>query len=752
MVTRMFEFLFKYSRATYERAELVFASGWPVSLLVALSVVAAVAIGISIWHRRAGLGVVRATVLGALQTALVAAVLVLLWRPALVTQTLRPQENSVAVLLDTSGSMLYGDKDTSRLQEAVDSLTDSALPALESKFTVNLFSFAGDLVELTSLEQVPAPGPLTHIGDALLNVLRGAQSGAVAAVVLVSDGADNSSDFDAAKIAEIASFGVPVHTVGVGAETIPNDLELEDVQLPSVGLAGSTVSAQVSIRHSGPGLAQLKIYDGDAILTSEAIQLPATTGVTTRWVDIDVGAAGVRDLKFALDALPNETNVINNSRLRPMEVPEQRRHILYIEGEPRWEYKFIRRAIDENPAVRVASLLKTTPNKFYRQGVETPDELVGGFPTEELELFGYDALMIGSFEAAALTPAQHDMIRDFVSRRGGSLLMLGGRRSLTDGGWGATSVAELLPVRLPELDGPSFVRESAKAILAPAGLTSAITRLEPNDEANRAAWEGLPDLADFQTLGELKPGAETLLEARFAGNTAPLLVQQRYGLGNVYVLATGGTWRWQMQLPHEDLRHETFWRQFLQAAATTAPQPVTLTSERVFYGDESTVMLRAEVRDKSYQPASDAAVTLEVSDGLGPPTTLDMTPVAGERGLYEAAYETAHTGVFRFEAAAKAADSEELGRARFAVRREDGVLEHYHVQQNRPLLERLAAATGGTYFPVSDVSRLPEAVSFSEAGSVERQVLDLWNIPLAFMLLLLLKSAEWLVRLYWGRL
>ena len=289
-------------------------------------------------------------------------------------------------------------------------------------------------------------------------------------------------------------------------------------------MPGSTVSAQVSIRHSGATLAQLKVYDGDAILASEAIQLPATTGVTTRWVDIDVGEAGVRDLRFALDALPGETNVINNSRLRPMEVPEQRRHILYIEGEPRWEYKFIRRAIDDAPAVRVASLLKTTPNKFYRQGVESPDELTDGFPTEELELFRYDALMIGSFEAAALTPEQHDMIREFVSRRGGSLLMLGGRRGLTDGGWGATSVAEVLPVRLPELDGPSFVREPAKAVLAPAGRTSALTRLAADDEANEAAWGALPDLADFQTLGERKPGAETLLEAEFGGRTEPLLV------------------------------------------------------------------------------------------------------------------------------------------------------------------------------------------------------------------------------------
>jgi hypothetical protein len=295
-----------------------------------------------------------------------------------------------------------------------------------------------------------------------------------------------------------------------------------------------------------------------------------------------------------------------------------------------------------------------------------------------------------------------------------------------------------------------------------------MTRLAPTDAQNEAAWEALPDLADFQTLGAPKAGAEILLQAEFQDRTEPLLVAQRYGLGHSYVLATGGTWRWQMQLPHEDQQHETFWRQLLQAAATTAPQPVTLTSDRVFYGDESTVSLRAEVRDKTYQPATDATVTVEVSDGMGPPTTVEMTPVAGERGLYEAAYETTHTGVFRFEAvartagdaavedapegAAQEAAAEELGRARFAVRREDGVIEHYHVQQNRPLLERLAEATGGSYFAVNDVSRLPEAVSFSEAGSVERQVLDLWNIPLAFLVLMLLKAGEWLLRLYWGRL
>jgi uncharacterized membrane protein len=747
----LFELLFKYSRATFERSEFVFASGWPIWLLVTLIVAAAALVGVSLARRKLGLSVLQLVTFAGIQTLLIGALFVLAWRPALVTQTLRPQENSVAVLVDTSGSMLYGDGDRSRLQEAIDGLSESALPDLESKFEVNLFSFAGDVLEMPSLEQVPAPGPVTHIGDALLSVLRGAQSGAIASVVLVSDGADNSAGFDAAQIAEIASFGVPVHTVGVGAENIPGDLEIEDVQIASVGLPGSTVSAQVSIRHSGAALAQLKVYDGDAILASEQIQLPNTTGVTTRWVDIDVGKAGVRDLRFALDALAGETNTINNSRLRPMEVPEQRRHILYIEGEPRWEYKFIRRSLEEGFAVRVASLLKTTPNKFYRQGVESPDELTDGFPTDELKLFAYDAIMIGSFEAASLTPEQHDMIREFVSRRGGSLMMMGGRRGLADGGWGATSVAEALPAQLPMLDGPSFERNPAKAILTPLGRTSALTRLDADEEANAVTWTSMPDLADFQHISDLKPGAEVLLEAQINGRNEPLLVHQRYGLGNSYILASGGTWRWQMQLPHEDQRHETFWRQLLQALATSAPQAVTLTSNQVFYGDESEVTLRADVRDKKFQPAADATVSLSVSDGLGPPTTLEMTPVAGERGVYQATYETTHTGVFRFEAAAKAGD-EDLGTARFAVRREDGVVEHYHTQQNRALLERLAGATGGTYFTMGDVANLPEAVSFSDAGSVERQVLDLWNMPIIFLLLLLLKGGEWLLRLYWGRL
>jgi hypothetical protein len=237
----------------------------------------------------------------------------------------------------------------------------------------------------------------------------------------------------------------------------------------------------------------------------------------------------------------------------------------------------------------------------------------------------------------------------------------------------------------------------------------------------------------------------------FGDDLHPLLVHQRYGAGNVYVLATGGTWRWQMGLPHDDLRSETFWRQLTQAMATAALRNVALSADKTFYGDEAEVKLRAEVRDKSFAPAAAATVEVMVTDGRGLEQPIAMTPVVGEPGIYEATYETQRAGVYRFAAKASV-DGEEVGTGRFAVRREDGVVENFRVQQDRALLERIAAATGGRYFALADVAGLPEAVSFSEAGIVERQVLDLWNMPAFFLLLMLLKGSEWLLRLFWGRL
>ena len=110
-----------------------------------------------------------------------------------------------------------------------------------------------------------------------------------------------------------------------------------------------------------------------------------------------------------------------------MLVSDAKRKILYVEGEPRWQFRFLRRAEEDDPSVTIVSMLRTSENKIYRQGVSSPDELADGFPTKAEDLFGYSGIIIGSVAADYFTATQQELIREYVDRRGGGVLFLGGR-------------------------------------------------------------------------------------------------------------------------------------------------------------------------------------------------------------------------------------------------------------------------------------------------------------------------------------
>ena len=144
----MFELLFKYSRATFEQGEFLFASGWPVWLLVAVSLVAMTGVGYSLMQRRDSLSLGKLIALAGIQTAMVALVLVLLWQPALSSDRLRSEDNVVALLIDTSTSMSYGEAEESRLQQVVAALNDGALGALSANLETRLYAFSEDTMTI----------------------------------------------------------------------------------------------------------------------------------------------------------------------------------------------------------------------------------------------------------------------------------------------------------------------------------------------------------------------------------------------------------------------------------------------------------------------------------------------------------------------------------------------------------------------------------------------------------------------------
>jgi uncharacterized membrane protein len=729
----------------------VFSSGWPGWLLALLVICAGAGLW---WHMRQNHGRLegrRPWAIWGLQFATAALILLLLWQPAIGIRSLRSQQNVVAVLLDTSRSMALGEGETSRLDQARQALAGGVLEQLQQKFRVRLYSFSGQLDRLASLDQVPPPGNATRIGDAVAGVLRESAALPLGAVVVVSDGSDNSGGFDRKVLAEIRQSNVPVHTVGVGRTELPEDTELSDVVVAPRALPNSRLNAQLTIRHNAAEQKETRITvrDGSRILASKPITLRRGEPVQIEFVDFSAGEPGIRNLLFVLDPLPGEKIAGNNSLTRVVDVPRKRRRILYVEGEPRWEYKFIHRAVEHDPSVQLVTMLRTSPNKFYRQGVDHVDELADGFPVKPEELFAFDALILGSIEAAYFTPEQQDMIKEFVNRRGGTLLLLGGRHGLADGGWGTSKVAEVLPVALSTGDATTFVREKAPVELTVQGADSLICRFDDDPEKNAKLWKEMPDLADYQRVGELKPAAVELLGFKLGGETQPLLVLQNYGRGRAMILASGGTWRWKMGLPHDDTRHYTFWQQLLRSLVANSPGTVTISSDQTLYADRSDVTLRAEVRTKEYQPANNATVTAVVTPETGAPLTLELSPSAEEPGVYESNLTAAAPGAYRVEVSAFVGD-QSLGSEAFHFRRQDGVAEDFRPAQNRELLTKLAEQTGGRYWTLDDLAGLPEEIRFSEAGVTAREIMDLWDMPFFFLLLLSLRAGEWLLRRRWG--
>jgi uncharacterized membrane protein len=746
----MFELLFTHPLWAYRTGVFAFASAWPLWLLVVSIVVAVVLIVATLWRRRQ-LGWRLLVPVGILQSLLAAAILCLLWRPVLNVERVRDRENVLAVAIDASASMAYGDEDRSRLQEVAGALQNGALAKLEDTFEVRLFSFAQTTTPLDSLESIPAPGPQTRIGDSLVQVLQSAGSVPLAGVVLFSDGAENGGSLSEERLTELASYGVPIHTVGVGPEQIAGDLELERLEVPSSAPVGSTVTAQVGIRHEGAAKTRLRVYDQQTIVAARDIELPADTTATNLTIDLPAGEPGTHELRFTLDALDGERNTINNTRTRVVDVPATRRNILYVEGEPRWEYKFVRRAAERDRALRLASVVHTTPNKYYRQGIDTAGELADGFPATAAELFAYDAVVIGSYEAATLRPEQHRLLKEFVDHRGGSVLMLAARHGMASGGWQNAAIAQTLPAQLAGRQIMGLVQRPVRAQPTLYGAQSPILRFDPDPKRNADRWKNLPVLADYQALGKLKPGAIVLLEGNADRARMPLLLWQHYGRGATFLLATASTVRWQMQLPPQDETHEVFWRQLLHAISATAPPRASIEPERLAYDDERNVRLVAELHNERFEPINDASVELRIAPQTEPEFTQPMQPSGQGDGRYVAGIDAASAGLYRIEMTARAG-GREVGSATTHVLRNDGVAEHFATNQHRAVLERLAAMTGGRYWKLSELDGLAAAIPYSKAGVVERQTLDLWNLPAVFLLLLLLKLSEWLLRLRRGRL
>ncbi len=753
-------FLFGHEQAVFTNGRFGFDVR-PGPLLLVLFVILAGAFIYFVYLRpRIRLSKRTTATLIALRVALLTVLVTLLLRPVVVVSSVIPRSSYVAIMVDDSVSMKLRDMPdgNARIDTVKQSLLatgpNSFLSRLDAKFKTSLYGFAGAVSRLKGAEDLFAEGRTSDVAGALDEAIKRSSGMPLSAVVLATDGASNVPRDLAATLRELRARDIPVFTVGVGNTARPVDAELTRINMPRRVLVGSRVNIESYVGLSGYQATKVLMgvrEDGRAIKTEE-INL---RGNDTQAVNLEITPTtpGIHRYTVEVTPLDGELTVENNKQDAVVEVISGPLRLLHVEGEPRWELGKIRESLALNEKnITLVSLQRTGENKFYRQGIASQTELVSGFPVTEEELFAYDGLVIGSVEAGFFTADQLRNIEAFVARRGGGLLAIGGRLSFDGGKYKGTTIDDLLPVSLTggATDDAMSFAPVYKPVLTGAGQTHPITRLQDDRGANQKAWNELPPISVSQVLANVKPGASVLLEARRVegggSQSAPLLVQQRYGRGQTLALTSADTWRWRMRMDSKNNAHETFWRQMLRYVVSGTPRQIEIGAERDVYAMDDVVNIVADIRDKRFNPVSDAHATARVTKPSGLVVDVPLTfTTLNSVNTYAGQFKADELGAHRIELIGTSAGLGALS-ATSNVLVSDLNREYYSAAQNSDLLKRISTETGGKYYTPAEAQSLLDDLVYRQTPYSERVTKDLWDMPINFMLIIGLLSAEWFLR------
>ena len=751
LLDAVFTFLFKYPLRLYQRGDVVFAPGVPPAVLAIAAALGVAFVAFTYTRVRISRRPDRFVLL-ALRVAVVALLGVCLLRPALVLTTSVPQRNVLGILLDDSRSMRLADLDaTTRLEAVQRAFAESTalVRALSERFALRFFRFGADAGPLASPQGLTGNAARTDLATALDAAREELAGFPVAGLIVVTDGADNSGNALDNPVLALRAKSIPVHTVGVGQERFARDLGIERAILPASALVGAGVvlDALVSVRGLNGQRTVVTVEADGRIVATQALALPERGDQARARLRLPALDPGTYRLTVRVAALEGETVTENNEYHTVLEMRPGPEKILYVEGEPRPEFAFLRRAV-AGDSVRLVGLLRSATGKFLRLGVDDSLELVAGFPTTRTELFRYRALILGSVEAAFFTGDQLRMIADFVSRRGGGLLALGGRGALGEGGFGGTPVADVLPLPLGSVDRDSAAPPLEVAIRpTPAGLGHPALMLGAAGARDR--WDSLPPLTVVNALGRPRPGATVLLSGRptQGGGEVPALTVQRYGRGVAAVLGVQDTWLWQMHaaVPLEDQTHETLWRQVLRWLLEGVPERVEVVATPARAGPHEPVTLRARVTDEGFLDVNDAQVTAQVIAPSGRTVDVPLEWTLREDGSYAGRLLPEEQGVYRITAdARRGRDTTRSAPVSLLV--DDHGADVERAELRAPALRRLASETGGRYYSLDAAGQLAEDVAYTESGVTVRETRDLWDMPAMFLALLTLLGVEWGLR------
>lgn len=689
-------------------------------------------------------------------------------------------ENEVIVLVDTSASLgvaesVGGETRAAQVQAALaDGAADAAwIKALGDDFRLRLLRSGSQTASVPHFRGLTFDGTRSDFCRAVMTLRAGGSN--LAAVIVVSDG--NATD---AAAWQAQAGGVPVFTVLVGEKAPPKDLRIEEARVATSPFEDAPVT--ITARVAGSGKATLRVLDEQKKpVVTEKVTLSSGVPQTVR-LRVPVAKPGVSFYQLEGKAEEvQETVLANNTRLLAADRGAGPYRVLYVTGRPNWEYKFLRRAIAGDDDIQMPALVRIAKREpkfqwrghagesvnplfrgfgakegeeaqrydqpvILRLGTRDAKELSEGFPKAAEDLFAeFRAIILDDIEAAFFTQEQMHLIERFVSERGGALLMLGGQECYQSGGYANTPVGRMLPVYLDRAASAPPVQD-ARFNLTREGWLEPWMRLRAERAEDEKRLGTMASFYSVNPVSSIKPGASILATVSDAQAAYPALVVQRFGEGRVGSVLIGDLWRWGL---HDDESHkdmDRLWRQLMRWLVVDVADAISFAAENDA-ADREHVRLAVRVRDRAFKANSDALVKIEVTQPDGTKSQLYAEPSLKEAGLFEAEFFAAKSGNYRATASVEDAEKRKpLGTKAVGWTHDPLAAEFDRLEPNRELMQRIATETGGKMIALNEIAKLPEMLRRIRVPVEITLATPLWHTPWIFLAIVVLLTAEWLLR------
>jgi hypothetical protein len=617
----------------------------------------------------------------------------------------------------------------------------------------------------------------------------GPNQGKVLGIVLFTDGQHNWGPSPVAKAIELGQRGLPIYPVALGARRAPPDVAVAGVKAPAAVFkdVDAAVDARVKVsslpaqelivelqRPGGPPLRQRIQHDGTD--RSYAVRF-----------QVRLERAGTQTLTVIARPVQGETRTDNNRRAAVVNVADDQARVLLVDGEARWEFHYLANALARDRSVKPQSVVFEQPRlgKVSEEDLGRTGNPARKLPAEADALAVYDCIVLGDVSPTELSPVERARLEKYVADRGGTLVVLAGKRSMPLGFSRDERPAEegdplqrLLPVEEPRAVRPA---RGFSVALTHEGRRTSFLQLDPSPDKSTQRWAELPPHY-WGVVGRAKPGAVPLAFFSAEEPSQPrrpaaakgdeeadredaLIVRQHYGFGRVLFVGLDSTWRWRFKTG--DTYHHRFWGQLIRWAASDKPlvagnEHVRFGTQEPVYRQGQEVEIVARLGEAMGQLRGDALAGARVfrQGGEGEPEeTAALVPLSRREAqprVLEGRLRDLPAGQYAIELAIPELADRLQGppgpdgkpaklRATFSVTPAD-TDEAVELATNWPLLEELAAKSGGTVFTPENATELVKLLTDQAVTREVRTERKLWQEWGTLLLLFLLLTVEWVGR------